>query len=473
MLEQHPVPQNVTTFQFRLIGDMTLKQFGYLAGGFILAYISFNLPLPFFFRYPLVAVFALGGIGFAFVPIEQRPMDVWFMSFVRSIYSPTQYVWQKENKETTTGVNKATGILPSLHIPVIETLVNKLFPIPSAKTTTISPAIATQSNPVTIPTPANSSTNLKSSNISSPVTTKKKMTLPHFSLPHFSFHTQTKKPISPTSSIPQISQSAYAPVVYPSVVTNAPLPSVSGTRVVEDQNKTNPPTQQNVPPVPRHEVVIEPDNKDTEQSKKYLDLEKKLEELEKQLQEERQQKQEYQKVQQQLVDTLTDKQQLEKEINELKTKSTQQTQPSQPVPAQQRQAPTMQQQAEPTISVITPQVAKNVGIPRITSFPNVVSGVVRERNGNLLVGVLVTVKDKEDVPVRALKTNKLGQFAASTPLPNGEYILETEDPKEQFVFDLAKVVLTGSVIPPIELLAKSKQDLDRNKLEQALFGKNS
>src|SRR3989344_1059812 len=95
-MEQHPVPQNVTTFQFRLIGDMTIKQFGYLAGGAILAYISYNLPLPFFFRWPLTAIFALGGIGFAFVPIEERPMDVWFLSFIKSIYSPTLYLWQRE-----------------------------------------------------------------------------------------------------------------------------------------------------------------------------------------------------------------------------------------------------------------------------------------------------------------------------------------------------------------------------------------
>ena len=94
-MEQHPVPQNVTTFQFRLIGDMTIKQFGYLAGGVILAYISYKLPLPFFFTWPMVIVFALGGFGFAFVPVEERPMDVWVLSFLKRIYSPTLFVWQK------------------------------------------------------------------------------------------------------------------------------------------------------------------------------------------------------------------------------------------------------------------------------------------------------------------------------------------------------------------------------------------
>src|SRR3990172_10529665 len=94
-MEQHPVPQNVTTFQFRLIGDMTIKQFGYLAGGAILAYIFYKLPLPFFISWPLTVLCGLGGFGFAFVPIEERPMDIWVLSFFRSVYSPTQYIWQK------------------------------------------------------------------------------------------------------------------------------------------------------------------------------------------------------------------------------------------------------------------------------------------------------------------------------------------------------------------------------------------
>ena len=41
-MQQHPVPRNVTGFQFKLVGDMTLKQFGYLAGGVVMGYIAFR-----------------------------------------------------------------------------------------------------------------------------------------------------------------------------------------------------------------------------------------------------------------------------------------------------------------------------------------------------------------------------------------------------------------------------------------------
>ena len=35
-METHPVPQNISSYEFRLVGDMTLKQFLYLAGGILL-----------------------------------------------------------------------------------------------------------------------------------------------------------------------------------------------------------------------------------------------------------------------------------------------------------------------------------------------------------------------------------------------------------------------------------------------------
>ncbi|KKR52786.1 MAG: hypothetical protein UT88_C0021G0001, partial [Candidatus Woesebacteria bacterium GW2011_GWD2_40_19] len=38
-MEQHPIPQNISSYQFRLVGDMTLKQFFQLAGGFLVGLI--------------------------------------------------------------------------------------------------------------------------------------------------------------------------------------------------------------------------------------------------------------------------------------------------------------------------------------------------------------------------------------------------------------------------------------------------
>src|SRR3989344_4577201 len=97
-MEQHPVPQNISSFQFKLIGDITLKQFAYVAGGVILAYIFTKFAFfPWIIRMPLAVITALLGFGLAFVPIEERPMDRWLAAFFKSIYLPTQYVWRKSN----------------------------------------------------------------------------------------------------------------------------------------------------------------------------------------------------------------------------------------------------------------------------------------------------------------------------------------------------------------------------------------
>ncbi len=93
--EQHPVPQNISSYQFRLIGDMTIKQFFQLAGGALIALLFYASPFPGFIKWPLIIFFALAGAAFAFLPLEERPLEEWVKAFFRSVYSPTIYVWQK------------------------------------------------------------------------------------------------------------------------------------------------------------------------------------------------------------------------------------------------------------------------------------------------------------------------------------------------------------------------------------------
>src|SRR3989344_5727949 len=92
-MEQHPVPQNISSYEFRLVGDMTLKQFLQLAGGIVLAFIFFRLPIPVILKYPLVFVSAVTGAAMAFLPISGRPFTAWLTAFIRAVYSPTQYLW--------------------------------------------------------------------------------------------------------------------------------------------------------------------------------------------------------------------------------------------------------------------------------------------------------------------------------------------------------------------------------------------
>jgi len=93
--KQHAVPQNIMDVEFKLIGDLTMRQFSYLLVCGIVAYISFTTVVG-IFKLPLVVVFVLLGLGLAFLPVQERGLDDWIASFFRAINMPTQRIWKKE-----------------------------------------------------------------------------------------------------------------------------------------------------------------------------------------------------------------------------------------------------------------------------------------------------------------------------------------------------------------------------------------
>lgn len=94
-MENHPIPQDITGFQFKLIGDMTIKQFAYVASGVVIGGIFYILPIYSFIKYPII-VFSMGmGAALAFLPVAGRPFDVMIENFFKAIFRPTQYAYQK------------------------------------------------------------------------------------------------------------------------------------------------------------------------------------------------------------------------------------------------------------------------------------------------------------------------------------------------------------------------------------------
>ena len=429
-MEQHPVPQNITSFQFRLVGDMTLKQFGYLAGGIILAYISYKLPLPFFFRWPLTVIFALGGFGFAFVPIEERPMDVWVLSFIKNVYSPTIFHWEYSAKK-----------IVEPHVP--------------ASIESVKPMV-----PAAVKDPLDSLTSF-------------------FSPPK---HTPTPlppKPVVLTKKSPLDAFFSWIDSLFPSVPTQAASPSFSNTRIIPSvppPMPSRPPAQRQEPPEKPEEKPIPPtpapaaakiNPLKTEEELAVLKLQ--LEAVQKELSEKQLMETRVLELQKELSDISVQKQTMENELLSFKRSGA-----PQPSPFFKPTGPmTTKSSQEPTVKVMGTDAAIRAGIPRLTTFPNVVTGIVKDYDTNLLPGVLVTVKDKDGIPLRALKTNKLGQFAASTPLPNGTYVVEVEDPRGRYLFDRIQVTLVGNVMSAVMVIAKSKRQLDREILSKQIFGSPS
>lgn len=387
IMEQHPVPQNVTTFQFRLVGDMTIKQFGYLASGIIGGYICYKLPLPFFFTWPLAITTGLLGFGLAFVPVEERPMDVWIVSFFKNVYSPTQWVWLKEKKV-------------SLKIPPVAP------PVAPQKTRT-----APINTPVHAPPPPSS---------------------PHATL---TIHHRTN-PLDWISSLFRGKTKSATPSLSPgfsfadALSTNHPPSKPAPPVPIEKPQAATPPVALPATRPDAHEHVVE--------------------------------------LQGQLSQAIRERERLEKELIAMRQHA--QTQTQTPIPMRQASVAPLAPTSTTSVRVISPNAATKAGLPHLTTFPNVVTGIVKDNYGNLLSGMLITVRDKDDTPLRALKTNKLGQFAASTPLPDNTYMIEIEDPKGGFIFDKAQILLSGAVAPPIEITAKSQKQVERDKLAREIFG---
>jgi hypothetical protein len=233
-----------------------------------------------------------------------------------------------------------------------------------------------------------------------------------------------------------------------------PVPSVTGRRV-----DIPPPVA--TPPASLRESAASEIAK-----KRATELEEKLRKLQDELKNKSVTEDRILELQRQLTDVLAQKGKLEVELTAIRQKLE-----AKPEPPKRVLAPEMMSApAQPTVKVITPDVAVKAGLPKLTTVPNVVTGIIRDFERSLLPGVLVTVRDKDDIPLRALKSNKLGQFAASTPLSNGVYIVEIEDPRGRYVFDRVQVTLNGSVMPAIEIVAKNQKQLAREKLAKELFG---
>jgi len=285
-MEQHPIPQQISSYEFRLIGSMTLRQFFKLAGGAILAFIFYSSHFPLLIKWPLVLGSAGFGIALAFVPVNERPLETYIITFFKAIFSPTIYLWQKQ----------------LARLDLLETSFKE------------DEEEEEEEEFITSKTPQ-----LKEFLASLP----KKESLPE------------KKP--KTTQKPQ---------------------EIEKKKEVKEKVVT--------PPKPEVKINL--------------------------------------------------------------------PRPTPPKPT-----------AKPDFGEIP--------MPQPPKTPNIIIGMVTDSQGKIIEDAIVEIQDTAGNPVRALRTNRLGQFRTATPLANGEYLILTE--KEGYQFDILKVKAEGKVIPPIKIRAKS------------------
>lgn len=302
-MEQHPIPQQISSYEFRLVGDMTLKQFAQVAGGCLLGLVFYASPLPWYLKWPFVLLFVCTGVALAFFPIEERPLQTWVIAFLKAIYSPTQYIWQKPVRKPEIFIAEE----PKLWRRSEEKAV---IPGDQKKLAEYLATLPANQNPL----------DQKEASLLEQVRDLFALTAPAQTAP-------------------------------PPIQTPQPKP------VVEEVNHYAP---------------------------------------------------------------------------SLPTANPWQT----------------------TKGVKEAQFASGTPFPYLSEMPNILVGLVKDAQGRLLEGAVLEIRDSHGHPVRALRTNKLGQFRTATPLNNDIYEIETEKPGLEF--EIVKLELKGGTVPPIEIRAKAQ-----------------
>jgi hypothetical protein len=410
-MENHPIPQDITGFEFKLIGEMTLKQFGYLAGGAVLAWIMYILPLFIYIKIPLAIAFVALGAAFAFVPIDGRPLDAMIKHFIKAAFSPTQYVYQKASGELIEKNPAAISEFNKKRLSISEMSEKQL-----------------QEFLNTLPKGINK-------------LDKKEMVF----FQSLNQYGANQAPVPVPDFVPSHAYANQSPTDIPTEQKPASSKQqeqankLAGLMPNEDLQKTAALLQKEL-----QEAKAKEAKEAQVDSKEYLDAHQKVLELQKNLSDLSFQKQ-------QLESRLID---LQKQVDAGKQSvfSASQAQP---------------QALKETKNVrsIPSSMTKSVGLPTTPEFPNIITGILKDPRGNPLSNILVEVKDQQANAVRAFKTNALGHFASATPLTNGAYTIEFDDPKGQNKFDTVGFTAKGEIILPIEVISVDT----REELRRSLF----
>jgi len=365
-MENHPIPQDVTGFKFRLIGSMTVKQFLYLLAAGALCGLVFILPISFLIKWPIIITIASIGAGFAFVPVEGRPMDVMLVNFLKALPAENRYIFHKKG---------AGALLHNYFMPQEKKAVVK---------------------EETVNTEA-----------------KRRELLLNQLVRKTPSYKPDEEEREKLSGINDFFQSADAPVTG--------MPSVPEEPVTEAETVQKAPTA--IAPLPAN----------IQRAPVKADLEPEL----------------------------------QKDIAPIVENAV--PQPVSQVALQPKNIgpsiKTLSEVSSPA-KTITPEAQVESGFPQIPDTPNIVLGIVKDARNRVLPNIIVEVVDESRNPVRAFKTNALGQFSSATPLPNGKYQILLEDTKRQHEFSPIDIEMEGEIFQPLEIVSVDQ----REKLRQELFG---
>lgn len=388
---------------------MTIKQFAYLGSGVFIAWVFLSAPLPGVVKLIFALLCAGGGFAFAFIPIDGRPLDTMILNFLKALTSQDQFVYQKAGVEL-------------LHILPLKQKVQAKTEAPGIKRAQLEAMLYTISK---------------------------------------ASHTQNqydKKEEDQLSSVAAILTNIQEPPAKPT-----PTLTPQETKAQEVAAKHEQKPQQKVA-LREIEDKAEKIEDELKEAKAKSDLAKAQESAGQNTPNALLAHEKATDISDELTNMQAQKEQLEKELITLKTAlETHKKQVFVPTTAQP--PPSKPPKVTQRIRMIPKDMVKAAGVPFVPDTPNLIVGIVKDPRGNVLPNILVEIKDKEGNPVRAFKTNGVGQFASATTLANGVYTIEFEDPKDKQQFETVQIEAKGEILSPLEVISQDQREL----LRQSLF----
>jgi len=406
--KQHAVPQHIAAFEFKLIGDLTVKQFLFAGVGIAVAYVAWVSKLNFLIKWSIILLSAGLGLGTAFFPIQDRTLDQWIINFVLAIFSPTQRYWQKsplapEYLREDYSRFLTSQVLSMTPIQSRHRLQQYLGELEEKETGNAAEEEFIEKLNFDLPLPQRFEGPTKEVQ-KGPAAPKEDKELPKQRelSPKPKLASEVNIALEKTYKVPDDKETKY----------------VTTLRNVTPGRKIRLPTIEGTIRLKPKKEPIKENGRAEQLQRQNITLKNRLEESEKQL----------------------------KSLMELKKERSRDDAYSTRLLEQKREVQKLAKRQETTQK----QISKAGDIVPVTEkrIPNIISGTVKDTEGRLLENIVVIIKDQDGDPVRALKTNKLGQFAISTPLENGDYAVEVSTKERHF--DIIKVVTDGSVLSPIE-----------------------
>jgi len=136
-MQQHAVPQNVTSFEFKIVGFLTLKQFAMLGSCVVIGFIAFLTIQNMTIKIGTALFFGGLGVLLAFGSVQQIPFYRWIIIFFQAIFRPTQRIWIKSATPPTyfTTTYAANDLQTERTIEDKNALTSYLQTLPSQKKT--------------------------------------------------------------------------------------------------------------------------------------------------------------------------------------------------------------------------------------------------------------------------------------------------------------------------------------------------